>query len=274
MKVSIIVPTYKDITALKLILNALENQTYKDFEVIITEDDTSIETKEFLDNFDTKLHIKHFTHEDKGNRKAIIINKALPSAEGEYIVFIDGDVIPFTTFIESHVQLAKKRTVLCGRRVNLGDKVSKDLREGKISSIDIEKSYFKLYSYLNDDNIRHYEQGIRFNPKSFIYKIINSQNKNIHILGSNFSCYKDDIFAINGFNEEIVGVSKDDVDLEWRFIMSGCKLKSCKYCANLFHLNHGRSSRLEEEEIAKQQMLNNKELKQYKCKKGVNQYVK
>jgi glycosyltransferase involved in cell wall biosynthesis len=214
MKVSVIVPTYKDIPALRLILLALEKQTYKDFEVIVAEDDDSNEVKEFLKNFDTILTIKHFFHEDSGNRKAIIMNKVLPHTRGEYLVFIDGDVIPFTTFVESHVTLSEKKTVLCGRRVNLGDKVTKDLRENKITSFDIEKHYFRLYKYLKNDNIRHYEQGLRLTPSSFIYKFISQYNKNIHILGSNFSCYRSDLFEINGFDEDITGTSKDDVDLE------------------------------------------------------------
>lgn len=272
MKVSIIIPTYNDVIALKLILNSLEAQTYKNFEVIIAEDSCTKELIEFLNKYNTNLDIKHFSHEDKGNRKAIIINKVLHHVSGEYIIFIDGDVIPFSNFIESHVILAEKKSILCGRRVNLGEKVSNDLRDEKITALKIEKSYFSLYTYLKDDNLRHYEQGFRFKPNSLLFKLINYFNKNIHILGSNFSCFKDDIDKINGFDEDIIGGSKDDVDLEWRFIMSGCTLKSCKYCANLFHLNHDRSSRKEEENIAKKQMEKNKQLKQFICKNGINKF--
>ena len=42
MKVSIIITVYKDTQALELILKALENQTYQNFEVIISEDDKSL----------------------------------------------------------------------------------------------------------------------------------------------------------------------------------------------------------------------------------------
>lgn len=41
--------------------------------------------------------------------------------------------------------------------------------------------------------------------------------------------------------------------------MNGCKIKSCKYCANLFHLNHSRESRIKEENEAKKQMQVNQE---------------
>ncbi len=269
MKVSLIVPTYKDIVALKLILDALQYQTYTNFEIVIAEDDNSEEMKKFLESYISKYEIKHFSQKDEGNRKAIILNKTLSKLTTDYIIFIDGDTIPYSTFIESHVLLSEPKTVLCGRRVNLGDKVSTDLRDSKISAYEIEKSFFRKYSYLYNDNMRHYEQGIRFSPNSFFYRFLNKKNKNLHILGSNFSCHKEDIFAINGFDEDIIGGSKDDVDLEWRFIMSGCKLKSCKYCANLFHLNHSRSMRMDDELIAKEQMKINKINQQHIAKNGI-----
>jgi len=269
MKVSLIIPTYNDPIALELILEALLYQTYKDFEVIIAEDANLDSTKEIVNKFSSKLDIKHFYQEDKGNRKAIIINKSLLHITGEYVIFIDGDVIPYSNFIYSHVILSNKKQVLCGRRVNLGDKVSNDLRNKKITAYEIEKNYFKLYKYLTSDNIRHYEQGIYINPKSRLFKIIQKFDKNTHILGSNFSCFKDDIFAINGFDEDIVGCSKDDVDLEWRFLYSGCNLKSCKFSANLFHLNHSRNDRSDEAKIAKKQMELNKQNNQYIAKNGI-----
>ena len=272
MLVSVIVPTYKDTQALKLILDALQLQTYKNFEVIIAEDNDSDEVKSFLNNYSCEFEIKHLFHEDNGNRKAVIMNKALLHVRGEYIIFIDGDTIPYTTFIESHVALSEPKTILCGRRVNLGDKVSSDLREGKISAYELEKKFLKYYSYIKNDNSRHYEQGLRLKPRSLLYTIISKLNKNVHILGSNFSCYKREIYAINGFDEDIIGGSKDDVDLEWRFVANGCQLKSCKYCANLFHLNHARNSRTQEIHIAAQQMDKNRLANKFVCDNGIEKH--
>ncbi len=268
MRVSLLVPTYKDIVALELILESLEKQTYKNFEVIVAEDNNALETKSLLQKFKT-LKIKHISHEDKGNRKATILNKALHLVDAEYLIFIDGDTIPFTTFIESHLLLSEPKTILCGRRVNLGEGVSTALREKRNSAYDIERHYLKNYNYLKKNGTRHYEQGLRFKPNSLMQKLLSRSNRNVHILGSNFSCFKEDMFAINGFDEDIIGGSKDDVDLEWRFIDSGCTLKSCKYCANMFHLNHGRASRLEEEKIAKVQMQKNRDEKRFVCSNGI-----
>ena len=57
MKVSIIVPTYKDIVALRLILMAFNEQTYSNFELIIAEDDDSIQTAQLLKEVNVKFEI-------------------------------------------------------------------------------------------------------------------------------------------------------------------------------------------------------------------------
>ena len=269
VKVSIIIPTYKDSVALKLILDALSYQTYKDFEIIIAEDGNSLETKELLQNYMISQKILHFTQEDRGNRKARIMNKALPHTTGKYIIFIDGDVIPYSNFIQNHLRLAQRKTILCGRRVNLGDAVSQDLRDGRVSALELEKKYLRKFSYINSGNTRHYEQGLVLCQVSFLYNLVQKLDTNVHIVGSNFSCFREDLFAINGFDEDITGGSKDDVDLEWRFVMNGCSLKSAKFCANLFHLHHERSSRVEDEAVAKQEMAINKEKKRFICSNGI-----
>ena len=274
MKVSLLLPTYKDAVSLELILESLTYQTYKNFEVIVAEDAQEKITKNIINKFKNILEIKHISHKDIGNRKAIILNKALVNVSGEYLIFIDGDTIAFSNFIKSHVILSKKKQILCGRRVNLGDKVSSDLRNRKTKAIELERNYFKYFFYLNRDNIRHYEQGIYINPKSIFYKLVQKFDTNLHIVGSNFSCFKQDLVDINGFDEDIVGGSKDDVDLEWRFIANGCKLATCKFSANLFHLNHSRVCRKKDIEIANKQMELNKINNKYFCKNGLNKYKK
>lgn len=246
MKVSVIVPTYKDLEALILILNALKEQTYKDFEVIVAEDNNSEEVAVYLQKNGFPFDVKHYSHEDKGLRKAVAVNSAVRMATGEYLVYIDGDTIPYTTFLEAHVALSAKKQVLCGRRVNLGAKVSSMLRNGNVTSIDIENNYIKKYIFLHKDNIRHYNKGIYLRPHSLLQKIVSFFDNNVHILASNFSCYKEDMLAINGSDESMPGgPGVDDTDVEWRFIANGIRLKSCKYSANLLHLDHPRSNRKE-----------------------------
>ena len=48
MKVSVIIAVYKDVEALELIIESLKNQTYKNFEVIIAEDEQDKKIQTFI----------------------------------------------------------------------------------------------------------------------------------------------------------------------------------------------------------------------------------
>ncbi|MEA1918205.1 MAG: glycosyltransferase [Campylobacterota bacterium] len=268
MLVSLIIPTYKDLRALELILEALIEQDYTNFEVIVAEDDNSQEVKAFLASHEYPFKIHHFSHEDQGMRKAIAINQSIKLSQGEYLIFIDGDVIPYTSFITSHVSLAEPKRVLCGRRVNLGDNVSTDIREGRSSALELQRSLLLKLPYLMKDNGRHFEQGLYFNPKGLIFKLLSQRDTNVHLLGSNFSLFKEDVLAINGVDEALYG-GWNDFDIEWRLIASGTTPKTCKYSANLFHLNHERHGRKERNQKQKAYIQEKRAQNTFYCQDGL-----
>lgn len=269
MKVSLIVAVYKNVEALKLIIEALKLQTYKNFEVVVVEDCQDSAMKEYIDSIDD-LEVIHTSQEDIGLRKARSQNNGILASTGEYLIFIDGDCIPYSNFIEGHVKLAEKGYILSGRRVNLNEQTTKKLLNKEKTPLQIEKNYLFNFSLMFDKSVK-YEQGLYFNPEGFIYKnIINKKNRNVSILGCNFSVFKKDFLAINGFDEGYGGTAlSDDTDLDWRFQAYGLKIKSCKNIANVFHMWHkvvDRGNPSKEIELMKQNKKENK----YICEKGLN----
>lgn len=271
MKVSIIIPTYKDPVALKLILEALEKQTYKNFEVIVAEDDNAPETKKIIDDFSASYALKHVTQEDIGWRKARAMNQAIKIADGEYLIFFDGDCLPFINFIKNHVALSEENKVLCGRRVNLGDGVSAALRTGRENVNEIEANYLQKWLLLKNDGARHIEQGFDLLDCSYFPNVIfNLLGKKTRLVGCNFSVYKEKMIEINGFDEEYpTGDIADDVDVEWRLNAIGVTNKSCKYAANLLHLNHSRAERKAQHDKNYFLMLDKQKRNEYRCLNGI-----
>lgn len=270
LKVSLIVNVYKDIQSLSLIINALQRQTYKNFELIISEDGESDEMKNFISSLNINFSVKHTTQEDIGVRKAQSQNNGIRASNGEYLIFIDGDCIPYSTLIESHVILAERGCVLSGRRVNLPEKITKQIKNNQLDPYAIEKNIF-FYPSLMFDKSTRFEQGIYINPNSWLYKkFVESRTRNVNIIGCHFSCWRDDMIAINGFDEDYgtSGVS-DDVDLDWRFRAYGLKLKSCKNAANMFHLWHPVYNR-ENIDFYYQRMYENQKDNRFVCKLGIN----
>ena len=276
MKVSIIIAVYKDIEALELIFEALKRQTYTNFEVVVAEDNDSIEMKECIKRFEKDLDIKHTFQEDKGIRKMRSLNNGILAASGEYLIFIDGDCVPYTTFVKGHVSLAKENYILSGRRCNLGPKYSQMLRKKELMPWELEKEFvWRFLSISKDAKEGHTEAGLYFNPNGWFYKnFLKKRKSNTNLLGCNYSCFKEAIVSINGYDEGYgqtpIG---DDTDLEWRFKAAGYKLQSVKNVANLFHLYHERGFRNDisiEKEWAKFQQ--NKKLNKFICEEGLNSH--
>ena len=273
MKVSIIVAVYKDIEALDLIVQALKTQTYKNFEVIIVEDNNSEEIQQYINSIQG-LDIKHTSQEDKGIRKMRSLNNGIIKSSGEYLVFIDGDCIPYSTFVDAYVKLAEAGYISSGRRVNLGSKYTKKLRDKEITSYKLEKSFlFNFITMVKDSGERHIEEGFYFNPKGWFYNtFLKNRNSTVDILGCNYACFREDMFKINGYDEgygeTAVG---DDTDIQWRFKEIGLKIKSARNLANIFHLYHDRGFRAEISwKNEYNLMLENKQNKKYFCDNGLN----
>jgi len=275
MKVSLIVAVYKDIEALKLIIESLKNQTYKNFEVIIAEDGNNNEMNVFISTI-KDLDITHTTQEDIGIRKARSVNNAILASSGEYLIFIDGDCIPYSTFIESHLSLSQNRFLLSGRRVNLGPKYAEKLRKKELCPLSLEKKFILNYLFLAKDCIEgHSEEGFKFSPNSLIYKFfLKNRNLNKSLLGCNYSCFKKDIVAINGYDESY-GESAigTDTDLEWRFKYYGLNIKSVRYVANIFHLYHKANPNYYTTQKEAFELLElNKKSNKFICDLGLNEH--
>ena len=66
------------------------------------------------------------------------------------------------------------------------------------------------------------------------------------LLGCNFSLYKKDIIAINGFDERYEAPSiGEDTDVQFRLELNGVKVKSLNHIAVQYHLYHNLQERLQ-----------------------------
>jgi glycosyltransferase involved in cell wall biosynthesis len=199
-KASLIVSFYRKVEFLKPVIDSLMLQTEKNFEVIISDDgspeEAVQEVKAILSK--SKLNYQYVWHEDKGWRKNIILNKSVVHSKSDLLIFIDGDCILHKRFVEEHLKMASPGVVRAGRRVNLSARVSKKIIEGRVS-----QQYFGVPILLEliPDSIRKQardvEQGIYIKSR-WIRSILNDKDR--AILGSNFSIFKPDLLAVNGYD--------------------------------------------------------------------------
>lgn len=262
MKVSLIVTTYNWSEALALCLESIRFQTMLPDEVIIADDGSTIETKNLIEKFiknNKKLNITHSWQEDKGFRLAASRNLAISKSKAEYIIVVDGDMILDKNFVNDHIINAKKGIYIQGSRVLLSPKFSKKI---------LSQSKFEKPSFFNS-TMKNKINSLRVPLLTNIISKITTQ-KLSGIKGCNFSCFKSDIYLVNGFNEEFNMWGREDSEFVQRLYNSGIKRINLKFSGIQYHIYHKEGKA----ESTVDKILKNTIIKKLKyCKNGIDKYL-
>ncbi len=274
MRTTLIISVYNKTRELELIFWALLVQSFRDFEVIVSEDGENDKMKLLIDKWKQKneFPLLHLTQEDKGFRKNKILNESVKKAASEYLIFFDGDCIPHPDFVKAHFENRRSNSVLCGRRVNLTKSVSEKINENSIANLDYSRLKLSqiIYSSLNRDKNDfnfNIEEGFIFR-NSVLRKLFTNEDE--HLLGCNFSVHKVLLEKINGFDENYEGPGLgEDSDVEFRLRLAGAKFSSVRNLAIQYHLHHPKTV-----EDGRNMIYFNevKKSKNYICKNGLVKY--
>ncbi|WP_130736141.1 glycosyltransferase family 2 protein [Flavobacterium sp. J27] len=271
MKLSVIITTYNSEEWLKKVLVGYANQTEKDFEIVIADDGSTSKTKVLLSQFEPSFlyPIIHVWQEDKGFQKCKILNKAIVKSHSEYLLFTDGDCIPREDFVATHLKYKEKGYFLSGGYFKLPMSTS-----NSISTIDIvSKKCFHPF-WLAKNNVKKnfkLSKLVRFKPFTLFMNWITTTKKTFN--GHNTSCFKSDLIAINGFNEDMKYGGLDR-EVGERLFNYGVLAKQIRYSAICLHLDHERGY-LNKEEWNKNLKIRAYNQKHHviQTKNGLNQYL-
>lgn len=258
---SLVTPTYNWPEALELLLKSVKNQTHFPDEVIVADDGSDSKTEQVIQNFQKNFPVPliHVRHEDKGNRKPRIMNKAIARAKYDYIIEIDGDIIMNRYFIEDHLQFSQKGFYLYGSRVN----IKKEFLEQLFQNQNLG---FNLFS----KGIQKRGRTLRIPFLARQIKPVEKRSKKLR--GCNMSFWKADFIKVNGFNENLIGWGIDDSEMIQRLHNIGIKGKRLKFAGIAYHIYHKEQSKSHIEinlEIEKQTT----EKKLIYAEKGINQFL-
>ncbi|MCB0455400.1 MAG: glycosyltransferase family 2 protein [Aequorivita sp.] len=261
MKTSLLISTYNWPEALELVLLSVMNQSEQPDEILIADDGSSEETKNLIETFKKKLivPIHHFWHEDKGFRKAIILNKAIAAAMGDYIIQVDGDCIMHKDFVRDHKALAQPNVYLFGSRVN----IQKEFLPKLFASQKIKFNFF-------DRGIKKRTRNLRVPALSSLYKTTAQVSDKMR--GCNVSFWKKDVIAVNGYNEEFEGWGREDSELIIRMMHNGVLGRRLRYRGIVYHIWHKvkDQSRFEINDTLQEKAIAEKSKW---CEKGIDKYL-
>ena len=91
MRYSVIIPVYNRPDEVDELLQSLTEQSFKDFEVVIVEDGSSIPCKEVVGTYQDKLDIHYYNKPNSGPGQTR--NYGAERSAGEYLIILDSDCI-------------------------------------------------------------------------------------------------------------------------------------------------------------------------------------
>ncbi len=128
-------------------------------------------------------------------------------------------------FIKDHISNAKKGQFIHGSRVLLNKALTKNSLYQKI----LDFGFFQ----------RGIKNKINTINSNFLANIFSKRNASLKgTRGCNFSFWRNDFIAVNGYNEKMIGWGKEDTELSVRLMNKGLIKLQLKFNAICYHLHH------------------------------------
>ncbi len=237
MKITVVVSTYNAEEWLEKVLIGYSVQTYKDFEVIVADDGSKPSTKELIDKYAAgyPVPLRHLWHEDKGYRRQEILNVAIVEAANPYIIMTDGDCIPREDFVEVHARYAEKGRFLSGGYCKLPMSTSK-----AITKDDIVSGRCFNPAWLKGIDRLGFSQTLKLTSGSVLATVLDTVTPTTPSFNNcNSSAFKEDMIAINGYDERMK-YGGPDREFGERLENYGIMGKQIRHKAIVLHLDHAR----------------------------------
>jgi glycosyltransferase involved in cell wall biosynthesis len=216
MKVSIVIPTYKRVDYLDRLLKSIEAQTFKDFEVIVV-DDNSPNIKEYesiIEKYKNIFNEFKFITKEENKGAPHSRNLGIKEAKYDLIALVDDDDEWLPTKLEKQVKVFENSNEAVGLVYTWTDVMDE-----------------------NRNIIHNYRSEIEGNPKK---EILNE----CFIPSPSVMVRKKAIFEAGLFDESFP--SCQDWDMWTRIIMKGYRIKVVKEVVTIYHKHNSGSIGLSE----------------------------
>jgi glycosyltransferase involved in cell wall biosynthesis len=225
--ISLIISTYNKPEYLFQCLKSITELKDLPDEIIVADDGSGKETTQVIEQFRSQLSVPliHARQEDEGYRLARSRNNGLIKSLGDYLIFIDDDLILHPRFITDHRRYAEEGYFYCGTRVRLGPTITAAIMKNHRNIVSFWES--DIQSRLNALRIPFLHTFIT--GPSYTYK---------RLRGCHMAFWKADLININGFDERYTSWGREDSDIAMRMMHSGVRRINLKWAALCYHLYH------------------------------------
>lgn len=245
-------------------IKSIENQTYRDFNVIFIDDGSTDGTGDFIRNNRFDFHYSYYYQNNSGRSAAR--NLGLSKSESEYIVFSDDDLILHPCFIEEHVTMENKNKCIShGRIFELPFmKYFNDPTRPEIRDYNRPYYYLKTMGISENDIIHSFEEKIDKRKKtSSLEKLIKEAlTANVGLCdwiaftGGNICLPRAWLISTGGYDEKFaLNWGCEDMELGYRLFLENKSFVYNEYAVN-YHMSHTRDSFKDEHKLSSQYFFN------------------
>jgi glycosyltransferase involved in cell wall biosynthesis len=224
---SLVVTTYEWPAALAVVLDGVRRQRVAPLEVIVADDGSGPATHELLVRAarDFPVPLRHVWGPDEGFRLNTSRNRGIAAARGEYVVLLDGDMVPHRAFVADHLAAARPGGYVQGGRVLLGpDTTARALAAGSLA----------VHWWSRD--LRNRANALRLPALAPLYR--GPQGATRRTRGAHLAFWRDDAVRVNGFDEAFTTWGRDDNEFVARLLHAGVVRRNLKWAAVAYHLHH------------------------------------
>lgn len=237
-KISVIVSVYNRLEYVRNVILSLISQTMKIDELILADDGSKDDVKSVIEDLIDKcdFSIKHVWQEDITFRLARSRNNGAREAEGDFLIFLDQDVILPNDFVEKVYNHRKEKEIIfCRGYQTTEEEKNKSLEYIKNNGYNYDEIYKLCY---REEMVKEVEN---FMFKDKLYRILyflKLRSRGAKMAGLVFALYKKDYIAINGFDDNYKGWGEEDDDFGNRFYKYGGNVYSLRLEGYVLHMYH------------------------------------
>lgn len=222
-KITCIVTVYNRFEYVRNMMISLKRQSLQIDELILADDGSKENLYGTIKDLlvDCKFKVKHVFQEDLAFRLARSRNNGVREASGDFLIFLDQDLIFSEDFIEKVYLAREQKKMIMSVAI-----FSEEEERNKIQEFfEKEKDYKKVIDIISTDKIEKAHKKIKKNKLYNIFYKLKLRSRGMKMVGYFFALYKKDFIELNGFDEKYIGWGEEDDDLSNRFYKMGGLLK-------------------------------------------------